>query len=917
MEDPRKSKLEFLEYLENSIPGHLEMMKTPYGEKPQVYVDFTASGKPLSFIEDYIRNSVIPTYSNTHTSVNSPSVITSFYRKEARQIIHRSVNANEQDAVIFCGAGATAAINKVMSILRQSNWGTLLTHSMVNRWGSLDCKLCRMSFSTQGNLMVHFQTEVHREQLKKVVQQQYPQDIKPVVFMSVAEHHSNILPWREIGAEIVTIQETNEGLINLAQLEEKLKFYQSRPCKIGTFVAASNITGVRTDIIRVTSLLHQYGALAFFDYATLGPYDQINMNPSPEVCIDAIFLSPHKFLAGPGTPGILVIKKDLLSSEVPSVPGGGTVFFVTDTDHRYIVSEEREEGGTPEIIGAIRAGLTFQLKEAIGYDFIREREDWLLHKANARLLSNPNIVVLGHTHLERLPIFSFIVRAGNRFFHCHYISALLNDLFGVCCRSGCACASPYTQDLLGMTSELVRQYIGVLSEGFDIFRPGFTRVSLPYFFKEEVIDYILDAIEFVANNALWFLPLYKYSLENGSFIHRGFEAKGGRDSLRRWLEAVDYSSGTMRSPDYAAPKFSDFDCLRRQAENELKKVKTCRYAGLSLTENSALPVKYEHLVWFVLPAEVLRYIQGDMSSPFFTPLCCFEPKDYQGRQAFNPVPEPVEIPKAKVLWPKIPKKLNSLIGKAIGDYEMIKANDRILVGLSGGKDSLTLLHVLKRFSKVSPVPFEIGACTVDPQSSDYDPSPLKEYLAELEIPYFYESQPLLEMAAECMKKPSICAFCARMKRGILYTTARREGYNVLALGQHLDDLAESLMMSIFHNGSLRTMKANYVNKEGDLRVIRPLIYVRERMTKEFAMRSKLPVIFENCPGCFAAPQERHRIKLLLATQEQQYPDLFSNMLSAMKPVMNPQFPHKPEVPGELLKGGAEGQSELTACEEHD
>jgi selenocysteine lyase/cysteine desulfurase/tRNA(Ile)-lysidine synthase TilS/MesJ len=864
-------------------------MRTAYGEKPQVYVDFTASGKPLTFIEEYIQRTVIPTYSNTHTSVNTPSTLTSFFRKEARSIIHRCVKASEQDAVIFCGSGSTAAINKVVSILKQSNWGTLLTFAMVNRWGSLDCKLCRMSFSSQGNLMVHFQTAMHREKLRETVQQQYPQDIRPVVFMSVAEHHSNILPWREVDAEIVTIDETSEGLLDLQQLEQQLELHKTKPSKIGTFVAASNVTGVRNDVLQVTALLHKYGALAFFDYATLGPYDEINMNPSPETCLDAIFLSPHKFPGGPGTPGVLVIKKDLLSSEAPSVPGGGTVFFVTDKEHRYIVNEEREEGGTPEIIGSIRAGLVFQLKEAIGYDVIRNRESWLLEKANSRLLANPNIVVLGQTYLDRLPIMSFVVRAGNRFFHCHYLAALLNDLFGVCCRSGCACASPYTQELLGMSSELVHQFIGVLSEGYDIFRPGFVRVSLPYFFSEEIIDYVLDAIDFVATHAIWFLPQYKYSTESGSFVNRSFDTKEGKHSLRKWLDAVSYEGASMRYPDSSVPKLMDFDLLRRQADNELEKVRASKYAGFNIGDNeNTIPAKYEHLRWFVLPSEALKYLQGDLTTQFYTALCPFQPKSYSSRQAYQPVPKPVVVDKPRVLWPKIPRKLNKLIGKAISDYSMIQAGDRILVGLSGGKDSLTLLHALKRFSKVSLVQFEVGACTVDPMTPEFDPSPLKEYLQELKIPYFFESQPLIQMAAESMNKPSICSFCARMKRGILYTTARKQGYNVLALGQHLDDLAESMMMSMFHNGSLRTMKANYVIKEGDLRVIRPLVYVRERMTKEFAQTSKLPVIFENCPGCFAAPTERHRIKLLLATQEQQIPDLFSNMLTAMKPVMLPQ-----------------------------
>lgn len=217
---------------------------------------------------------------------------------------------------------------------------------------------------------------------------------------------------------------------------------------------------------------------------------------------------------------------------------------------------------------------------------------------------------------------------------------------------------------------------------------------------------------------------------------------------------------------------------------------------------------------------------------------------------------------------------------------MIHDGDRILIGLSGGKDSLALLHVLTLLRKKAPKQFSVAAATVDPQTPEYDPSPLQAYLADLGIPYFYESQPLITLAREKVGPNfSLCSFCSRMKRGILYSCARKNGYNVLALGQHLDDLAESFMMSAFNNGSLQTMKANYVIDEGDLRVIRPLVYVRERMTKEFAQEAKLPVIHENCPACFAAPKERHRIKLLLATQEQIVPSLFSNLLRAMQPLM--------------------------------
>ncbi|TCJ17104.1 tRNA 2-thiocytidine biosynthesis protein TtcA [Parasulfuritortus cantonensis] len=225
------------------------------------------------------------------------------------------------------------------------------------------------------------------------------------------------------------------------------------------------------------------------------------------------------------------------------------------------------------------------------------------------------------------------------------------------------------------------------------------------------------------------------------------------------------------------------------------------------------------------------------------------------------------------------------VGRAAGDYGMIRDGDRVLLGLSGGKDSLSLLHVLLNLQKRAPVKFELAACTVDPQSPEFDPSPLKPYMAELGVPYFYESQPIVEEADRHMQGDSFCAYCSRMRRGILYRTAREHGYNVLALAQHLDDLAETFMMSAFFGGKLRTMKVHYLNDAGDIRVIRPLCYVRERQTRDFALSAGLPVIAENCPACFAKPMQRYQMKLLLAEQERQHKILFANLLTAMRPLM--------------------------------
>lgn len=242
-----------------------------------------------------------------------------------------------------------------------------------------------------------------------------------------------------------------------------------------------------------------------------------------------------------------------------------------------------------------------------------------------------------------------------------------------------------------------------------------------------------------------------------------------------------------------------------------------------------------------------------------------------------------------------PKQLLRPIGRAINDYQMITEGDRILVGVSGGKDSLSLLYALLHLQRHAPVRFEVGALTVDPMVEGFEPASLKPYLAALGVPYFFEAQPIMEQAKEHMGNASYCAFCSRIKRGIMYRIMREQGYNVLALGQHLDDLAESFLMSAFHGGQLRTMKANYLNDAGDVRVIRPMVYVRERQTAAFAEAAGLPVVPDSCPACFQMPTQRQHMKELLAAEEANNKLLFKSLLTALKPLMTPEYyQHAPD-----------------------
>jgi tRNA 2-thiocytidine biosynthesis protein TtcA len=235
--------------------------------------------------------------------------------------------------------------------------------------------------------------------------------------------------------------------------------------------------------------------------------------------------------------------------------------------------------------------------------------------------------------------------------------------------------------------------------------------------------------------------------------------------------------------------------------------------------------------------------------------------------------------------PKPPKSLLGQVGRAIVDFRMIGEGDRILLGVSGGKDSLSLLQILRHLQTYAPVRFDLAALTVDPEVPGFDPSHLPDHYRALGVPWHYERQPLMEQARSHMSGDSFCAYCSRMKRGIMYRICREHGYNVLALGQHLDDMAESLFLSIFHGGQLRTMKAHYVNDEGDVRVIRPLAYCRERQTADYARKAGLPVVPDSCPACFSMPTRREHMKALLAREEAGHPHLFANILHAIRPIM--------------------------------
>ena len=493
-----------LEWLRHEIIGRNDIFKTPVGDRPLIYADYTASGRGVYFIENYLQN-LLRYYANSHTDDDFTGKIMTDLLHESEARIKQIVNAGDTGKIIFAGTGATGAITRLQQIL-----GVFWPPATKKR---LDTMIDACS-------LVAEEKSPCKSSLRKQMDSR-----KPIVFVGPYEHHSNEIMWRQSLCEVVEVPLNEMGELDLNALETMIsdKKYADRE-KIGSFSAASNVSGIKTPIYKVARILHSHGAIACFDFAACAPYVEIDMNKDDESYFDAIFLSPHKFLGGPGASGLLVFNEKIYQKSLPpSIAAGGTVDFVTyDTQKFSDDIETREKPGTPGILQAIKTSLVFQLKDRVGIDTIEEIEKYLFTAFINRFKDNDKIVFYGSTDPEKkVNIVAFNVKHDDRVIHPRLFTRIMNDFFGIQTRAGCSCAGPYGHRLLSIDRELSSRFVHLVEDReISGIKPGWVRLNLHYSFSDSEFEYICKTLDYLIEKAHLFIPLYELDMKSGEWHYK-------------------------------------------------------------------------------------------------------------------------------------------------------------------------------------------------------------------------------------------------------------------------------------------------------------------------------------------------------------------------------------------------------------
>ena len=481
----------YFKSFKQQVIGDQECFDTPDGKKTLLYADWTASGRLYGPIEKVMIEKMGPFVANTHTETNiSGSSMTMAY-SHAKQLIKKHVNASPNDVIITANAGMTGVVNKFQRIL---------------------------------GLKIH-------ERYKSLIENQLEQ---PVVFVSHMEHHSNQTSWLETIAEVVVIPPDDNGLVAVDSLQKLLNKYSDRKIKIAAITSCSNVTGVFTPYHEIAEIMHLNGGWCFVDFACSAPYIAIDMHPQQEFqYLDAIYFSPHKFLGGPGSSGVLIFNQNLYNNKVPDHPGGGTVDWTNPWGgHKYLAQiEQREDGGTPGFLQTIKAALAIKLKEEMGVENISTREHEMVAKIIPALKAIPQLHLLADQHTNRLGIFSFYIEG----LHFNLGVKLLNDKFGIQVRGGCSCAGTYGHYLLEVSRKKSNEITHKINIGDLSEKPGWIRMSVHPVMSDEEIDYLINSIQALAHHFEEWKEAYQYDRHTNEFVHTTFNDQLG-NRVANWFE---------------------------------------------------------------------------------------------------------------------------------------------------------------------------------------------------------------------------------------------------------------------------------------------------------------------------------------------------------------------------------------------